>query len=260
MKNLKQRIRSGELLHGSWINLGSSVTAGIMGKAGFDWVLIDMEHGPGTESETFLQLQALENGTAAALVRVESASRMRISRVLDMGAEGVMIPQVKTIDEVKEAIGAIHYPPKGIRGAAMMIKATNFGKDAGSYYQNTEDRLVGIIQIETAEILQHLDEVASIDGVDVLFVGPSDLSLCLGVFRQFDHPVYRQTIARIARAAKNAGKAAGVHFSGMDQYDRYYELGYRFIACGADSSFLVNGAGQMVDEMEMKKQKKRGNH
>ncbi|MBD3288811.1 2-dehydro-3-deoxyglucarate aldolase, partial [candidate division KSB1 bacterium] len=120
MKNLKQRIRRGETVLGCWLNLGSSLAAEMVGLAGFDWVLIDLEHGAGTEKDVLYQLQALEHGTAAPIIRVEGFERQRIHRVLDYGAEGIMCPRIKTAAEAKQAVGAIRYTPEGLRGVAKM--------------------------------------------------------------------------------------------------------------------------------------------
>src|SRR6185436_9265276 len=118
MKNLKRRLKQGETLHGCWLNLGSSVTAEIVGMAGFDWVLIDLEHGAGTEKDVLHQLQALEHTPATAVVRIESAQRQRIHRVLDMGAEGVMVPRISNAAEAATVANGLHYPPDGNRGIA----------------------------------------------------------------------------------------------------------------------------------------------
>src|SRR4028119_1001762 len=118
MKNLKKRLRQGETLNGCWLNLGSSLTAEIVGHAGFDWVLIDLEHGAGEEKDVLFQLQALEHTSTGAIVRVESADSPRIHRVLDMGAEGVMCPRINNIAEAKKAVRWFHYPPSGGRGVA----------------------------------------------------------------------------------------------------------------------------------------------
>ena len=116
MKKIKRRIKAGETLAGCWLNLGSSVTAEIVGLSGYDWVLIDLEHGAGEQTDLLHQLQALEHTPAAALVRVESYQKERIHRVLDLGANGVMVPRIKSATEAKAAIAGIHYPPAGVRG------------------------------------------------------------------------------------------------------------------------------------------------
>ena len=242
MKNIKERIYNGETLLGCWLNLGSPLTSEIVGMAGFDWVLIDIEHGAGSEGQVLPQLQALEHTTAASIVRVESYQRQRFHRVLDLGAEGIMCPRIYTPADAEQAVKGIRYQPEGARGMAKMIRAAKFGADFESYLANQRENLVCIVQIETAEILDSLDSVAATDGVDVLFVGPTDLSLALGVYGQPDHPKFVEAIKATADAATRHGKAAGILLKDPDEFEKYYSLGYRFIACGSDGVFVQNGA------------------
>jgi 2-keto-3-deoxy-L-rhamnonate aldolase RhmA len=249
MKNLKQRLLNGETLNGCWLNLGSAVTAEIVGLSGFDWVLIDLEHGAGSESTTLSQIQALEHTTAGVIVRAESTEPQRIHRVLDMGAEGVMCPKVRNAEEALKVVKGLHYPPFGNRGVAKMVRATQFAQNFNDYYQKSRDQILGVVQIETIEVLSHLDEVAAIEGVDVLFIGPADLSMELGIFGQFDHPTFVDALNKIVTAAKKANKAVGILFFNPDDYQRYHNLGLRFLACGADATFVAEGARTMAAKM-----------
>jgi len=246
MKGLKKRIHGGETLLGCFLNLGSSVSAEIVGSAGFDWVLIDFEHGSGSELEVLHQLQALEAHGAASIVRVESCQRQRIHRVLDFGAEGIMVPRIETPGEAELAVKAMRFQPEGLRGVAKLNRASGYGTDFEKYLESGQHEIVGVIQIETAESLRHLDEIASIDGVDVLFVGPLDLSTALGVSQQWDHPLFLDALARTAQAALRAGKAAGALLFSPEEFRKYLELGYRFIACGSDAGFIAGGARSTV--------------
>lgn len=254
MKNLKQRLKNGETLHGCWLNLGSSLTAEIVGLAGYDWVLIDLEHGAGTEKDVLAQLQALEATPAGAIVRVESSASQRIHRVLDMGAEGIMCPKVNTAEEARQVVSGLRYPPHGHRGVAKMVRATQFAQNFQSYYENAQDNLLGVVQIETAEALDHLDEIAALDGADVLFIGPADLTMDLGIFGQFDHPLFKDAVQKITAAARKAGKATGILFFNPEEYQNYHDQGIRLIACGADATFVANGAREMAKQLaEMKR-------
>ena len=249
MKNIKARIYNGEILIGSWLNLGSSLTSEIVGMSGFDWVLIDIEHGSGSEGQILQQLQALEHTPAASFVRVESYQRQRFHRILDLGAEGIMCPRINTLEEARQAAKAIRYPPDGVRGVARMVRATNFGSDFSEYYANQKKNLVCIVQIETEEILNSLDAVAAIDEIDVLFVGPMDLSIALGVYGQLDHPRFIDALKATADAATKEGKAAGILLQNPEEFKKYYELGFRFIACSSDSSFVQIGARKMAESL-----------
>jgi 2-keto-3-deoxy-L-rhamnonate aldolase RhmA len=251
--NLKQRIFSGEAVHGSWVNLGSLVSAEIMGRSGFDWLLIDLEHGAGNDTTMYQQLQVLESTYSTPIVRTDELSRSKVQRILDAGAKGIMFPQIQDKEEAQLAVNMMYYPPKGVRGMAKMVRATGFGKNADEYIADLDQHLVGVMQIENLNAVKEIDAIAAIPGVDVLFVGPSDLSLALGIFAQFDQPAYQQAIRDVARAAKKYGKAAGVLLQNINEYEMYYELGFRFLACGADGSFVARSAEALAKEMrEMK--------
>lgn len=250
MKNLKKRLQQGETLVGCWLNLGTSITAEIVGLAGFDWVLIDLEHGAGAEKDVLHQLQALQHTTAGAVIRVEGSQRQRINRVLDMGAEGIMCPRITNAEEAVEVAASVHYPPKGKRGVAKMIRATGFGKNFDNYYKESTENLLGIVQIETEEVLSHLDEVAATDGIDVLFIGPSDLTMALGIFGQFDHPLFKDALKATVNAAEKAGKATGILLFNPDDFKTYRNLGIRMLACGSDATFVAEGARSMAAKLK----------
>lgn len=250
MKNLKKRLQAGETVNGCWLNLGSALTAEIAGLAGFDWVLIDLEHGAGSESGLAAQLQALQHTPAAPIVRVESAEGQRIHRVLDMGAEGIMCPRINNLAEARRVVSGMHYPPHGTRGVAKMVRATAFGRDFAEYYRDAKENILGVVQIETVNVLNHLDEIAALDGVDVLFVGPADLTMELGIFGQFDHPKFKAALKATLKAAQNAGKATGILFFNPDDYPMYHDMGIRMIACGADATFVADGARNMAARLQ----------
>jgi 4-hydroxy-2-oxoheptanedioate aldolase len=250
MKQLKARLRNKEAVIGCWLNLGSAVTAEIVALAGFDWVLIDLEHGAGGEQDVIAQLQAISATPTAALVRVESHDKRRIHRVLDMGAEGVICPHIDDALQARDAVDGIRYPPHGSRGVAKMVRATGFGKDFNAYYGQSNDEILGVMQIESPEALLHLDEIAAIDGVDVLFIGPADLSMSLGIFGQFDHPLFVDAVNATVAAAERAGKATGILLFNPDDYARYFELGIRMIACGADATFVAEGSRTMASRLQ----------
>lgn len=249
MKNLKRRLQNGDTIHGCWLNLGSALTAEIVGLAGFDWVLIDLEHGAGTETQALAQMQSLEHTGAGIVVRVESAEPQRIQRILDMGAEGIMCPKINNINEAKKVANGLHYPPIGQRGVAKMIRATQFGQNFQGYYETSQENILGIVQIETKEALNHLDEIANVKGVDVLFIGPADLTMELGIFGQFDNPIFIDALQRTIAAADKAGKATGILFFNPDDYKKYHQMGIRFIACGSDGAFITDAAKQLAEKM-----------
>ena len=246
MKNLKERVRRGDTLFGCFLGLGSALTAEIMGMAGYDWALIDLEHGAGGERETLYQLQALEHTSAATIVRVESNIRQRAHRVLDLGASGIMFPRIDTPAQAVDAVAAMRYPPAGVRGVALANRACEYGSAARAYMQASSDSLLCVAQIETVSSLENVEEIAAVEGVDVLFIGPSDLSQSLGIFGEFTHPRFTSAVKRIAAAARQHRKAIGILLPKPDDFDLYYELGFRFIASGADGVLLNNAARNLV--------------
>ena len=239
--NIKQRLQKDEAVHGCWLNMGSAVSAEMLSEAGFDWLLIDLEHGFQTERDVLPQIQAMSRSKTVPIVRVESNQLQRVQKVLDTGAMGVMFPRLYKLEDVRQAVAGLRYPPVGNRGIAKMIRPSDYGKDFEGYLEATLN-ILGIIQIETIELLEQVEEVAAVEGVDVLFTGPSDLSMALGVFGQWEHPDFIAAATRIAAAARKHGKAAGVLFMDPSQYGFYYEKGYRFIGCGSDMLFLNEGA------------------
>jgi len=253
MKQIKKRLKSGETLIGCWLNLGSSITAEIVGLSGFDWVLIDLEHGAGEPKDLLHQLQALEHTRAAAIVRVESHQKERIHRVLDLGAEGVMCPRIYSAEEANAAVRGMHYPPIGIRGVAKMVRATGFGKAFDQYKSGTFESLLGIIQIETVEALEELDQIADTSGVDVLFIGPADLTVALGIDGDLNHPLFLEAVDRIVNAAKKASKAVGILIFDPDDFKKYQEMGIQLIACGSDATFVASGARELHSKLSQYK-------
>jgi len=249
MKGLKKKIRNGEAVIGCWLNLGSALTAEIVGSAGYDWVLIDLEHGAGEEKDVMSQLQALHHSNTAAIVRVESDQKQRIHRVLDAGAEGVMVPHIDDSNQARKVVDGIRYPPGGSRGVAKMVRASGFGKNFAEYYAGSNDNILGIVQIETPEALNNLDEIAAIDGVDVLFIGPADLTMSMGIFGEFEHPLFTDAVNATVAAANKVGKAAGILIFNPDEYSRYYQMGLRVIACGADATFVAEGSRTMAAKL-----------
>jgi 4-hydroxy-2-oxoheptanedioate aldolase len=218
-------------------------------------LLIDLEHGMGDEPRTLQALQAIEHTGAAGIVRVESHVRQPVHRILDLGPEGIMFPRLTGTEESRAAIATMRYQPAGLRGVARSIRATQYGANFSEYMEHFAENSLGIIQVENEEILGELDAVAAIDGVDVLFIGPSDLSLALGIFGRIDHPKYLDAIERTARAAQKAGKATGVLIGSPDEFPMYAKLGYQFIACGVDMGYVYKGSRAMIAELREQRDK-----
>ena len=240
-QSFRDRLRHGELLLGAFLQLGSPVAAEIAARCGLDWALIDLEHGSGSEADLVPQLQALGAVGTPAMVRVESLSRLRIGRALDLGARGIMVPQLNDAEGAVEFVRYLRYPPLGVRGVGLSARGAGYGTASHEDVGRIGESLAGIVQIETEKGVSNASQIASVDGVDVLFVGPSDLSHALGVPGRFDHATYMQALRAIADAARSNGKALGVHIPGASEFGRYHSLGFRFISIGTDASALATG-------------------
>jgi 4-hydroxy-2-oxoheptanedioate aldolase len=238
---LRRRIQSGETLFGAWDSLGSPSSAELLGRSGLDWVVVDLEHGAATEAELLAHLTAIELTGTSALVRPQSGERLRIGRALDLGAEGIVVPRLDTIDQVVEAVTFLRYPPTGQRGVALLTRGARLGTVNHAGVAALNDDIVGIIQIESPSALEASEAFAATDGVDVLFVGPADLSHSLGVPGQFASPVYQDALRRVVAACRAHGKAAGILLYDHASFKPHLDLGFRFVGIGADVSFVNDG-------------------
>ena len=253
MKFIRESVLSGELLTGMWCNIASSISVEIAGRSGFDWLLIDLEHGVGDLSHLVPQLQALGGSPSAPIVRIGWNDPTRFKRVLDIGALGVMVPYVSNPEEAQAAARSMLYPPQGIRGIATLTRANAYGNDLEEYLQKANDGLLTVVQIETPEAVDTIDGIAAVDHVDVLFVGPMDLSSNLGIQRQYDHPTFRDAIKKVIAAAKNHGKAAGTLLASPAQIDGAIEDGYTFVALSSDAAILAKGMRETAAVLNAKK-------
>ena len=238
---LRRRILAGETLFGAWDSLGSPGSAELMARAGLDWVVVDLEHGNATEAELLAHLNAIEVGGAAALVRPQSGERLRIGRALDMGAAGVVVPRLDTIEQVREAVTFLHYPPTGQRGVALLTRGARLGTVSHAGVAALNQDIVGIVQIESPSAVEAADEIAATDGVDVLFVGPADLSHSLGVPGRFAEAAYQDALKRVVSACRAHGKAPGILLYDHASFRPHLDLGFTFVGIGADVSFVNDG-------------------
>jgi 4-hydroxy-2-oxoheptanedioate aldolase len=239
--NFRARVLAREWVTGTFLNLGSPIAVEVAGLAGFDWVLIDHEHGPGGEDTLLHQLQACNGTPAVPIVRIAWNEPARFKRALDMGAHGVMVPLVSTAAEAKAAVSAMSYPPRGVRGIAKFHRAAGFGADFEDYYVHAHEWLLAVIQIETPQAVANIDEIAAVAGVDVLFVGPTDLSFNMGIRDQLDHADFRAALKKVSDAAKKHGKAAGILVHNPALVPVCRELGYTFVALGSDGGAVRSG-------------------
>jgi 2-dehydro-3-deoxyglucarate aldolase/4-hydroxy-2-oxoheptanedioate aldolase len=239
--SLRARLRAGEPALGTFLSLGSTLTAEVCAAAGFDWLLADLEHGAGGEDALVGQVLAAAAHGVPVIARVESADRIRAGRVLDAGAAGVMFPRLDTSASVTEAVAHLRYPPAGDRGVATYNRACQFGLRPEAL-DTANDAVLAVVQIESVDSLDAVERIASIPDVDVLFVGPRDLTHALGVPGRFDAPEYRAALARVRDAARANGIVAGVLAATRAAAEAHVADGFTFVAVGSDASLLASSA------------------
>jgi len=239
--SLVQRVRHGEYLRGTFLNLGSALVAEVCALSGFDWLLVDLEHGAGGEEGLADQLLAGAAHGVSVIARTESAERIRVGHLLDLGVEGVMFPRLETPEEVRAALAHLWYPPRGDRGIAGYNRARRFGGD-GLTGDEVNEGILAVVQVESVTALENLDEIAALDGVDALFIGPADLSEALGVAGQLEHPVFQDALDKVVAAATRNDVAAGIFVGDPTQVPTYRNRGFRFLSVGSDSSLLRGAA------------------
>jgi 2-keto-3-deoxy-L-rhamnonate aldolase RhmA len=225
----------------------SPLAAEVVGRSGMDWVLIDLEHGSADESDLITQTMAIAGTGATPLVRVETGERIRIGRALDRGARGVMVPQVRSADEARTVVRRMRTQPAGERGIALFNRGMGYGERGHAGAASIHEELLTIVQIESNEAVGDADDIARVDGVDVLFVGPADLSHALGIPGDIEHPDFDAAIARVGRAAAGAGKAAGVLVWNPEDVGRYITQGFTFFALASELNILDRAARQALD-------------
>lgn len=238
-----------DVLCGTFLNLGSAASVEITASLGFDWLLIDLEHGCGTQADLRPQLLAAATCRIPTIVRVPSSDPDAVKFALDSGAAGIMFPYISTAREAEQAVQIASYPPRGSRGVAANIRATNFGADHAAYLQTANERVVVLAQIETPQAVKQAGQIAAVEGVDVLFVGPLDLSVNLQCPGDFDHPNFVDALAEVVQASQQFRKAAGI-LSRPELVTRHIQMGFKFMALGSDMGAVRNGMANNLKLMK----------
>ena len=241
----KQALKSGRLQLGLWHSLASHLVVEILANSGFDWIFIDTEHSPNELPMVLTQLQAMGGGTAHAVVRPAWNDPVVIKRLLDVGAQSLLIPYVETAEEAERAVQSVRYPPRGFRGFASQARASRYGRIKG-YHKAADAEICLLLQVETRRGLENLERIAGVEGVDGVFVGPGDLSAALGYLGQPNHPDMVKTIDDAIRRIKAAGSAPGILTGDPQLGQHYIEQGCLFAAVGSDIGILANGAEQLA--------------
>ena len=241
--NLKERMRSGGFTIGSWITLGHAGIAEIMANAGFDWLVVDLEHSVISIETAGDLIRVIDLCGVAPLVRLTSNHPDQIKRVMDAGAHGIVVPMVNCADDAARAVTAVHYAPEGVRGAGL-ARAQGYGVRFKEYFAWQKLNAIVIVMIEHKDALEHLDQILTVPGVDGFIIGPYDLSCSMGIPGQFDHPDFVAAKERILATAGRLGVSAGLHIVEPDHELLAQALreGYRSIAYSVDMRLLDVGA------------------
>ncbi|MFT6074393.1 MAG: 4-hydroxy-2-oxoheptanedioate aldolase [Yoonia sp.] len=240
VNTLKNALKAGQVQFGIWLTSGTGVLAELAGNAGFDWCLIDGEHGPNTVSEMLPQLQALAISGTPAVVRVANAEAWMVKQVLDLGCQTVVVPMVDDAETAMAMARAMRYPPQGNRGmGAILARATGFGAVA-DYPHSANEQACLLVQAESAQAVENIDAIAATEGVDGIFIGPADLSADMGYPGQPDHPEVEAAIDYLIARTIAAGKIAGIITFDESRLNEYAEKGVTFLGVGGDLLVLGN--------------------
>jgi 4-hydroxy-2-oxoheptanedioate aldolase len=241
VNRFKRALCEGRPQIGLWSVLANASVTELLGTSGYDWLLIDMEHAPNELPDVQAQLQALRGPVTTPIVRPPWNDMVWVKRVLDLGAQTLLIPYVQTAAEAAQGVDYMRYPPAGRRGVAGGTRATQWGR-IRDYYQRAEEELCLLVQVESRQGLENLDAIAATPGVDGVFIGPADLSADMGHLGDAQHPQVQGAIEDAVRRIRQAGKAAGILARGEEQGRKWLEAGCLFVAVGVDASLLAQAA------------------
>lgn len=246
INTFKKAITNGQLQIGFWQSLGTTITAEISAYSGFDWLLIDGEHGPNEIRNIRDQLQVVTPSPSQAVVRISGVDVVQVKRVMDAGAQSVLVPMVDTADEAALMAKAMRYPPEGIRGnGSGVVRASDYGRTPG-YLGNANDEACLLVQAETITAINNLEAICAVKGVDGVFIGPSDLATSMGHIGNPGHPEVQAVIEDAILRICAAGKAAGILMADETKARRYIELGALYVAVGSDVAVFANGAKNLA--------------
>ncbi len=231
--SFKRDLLAGKKLIGCWSSLASPITTEVLGVAGFDWILLDGEHSPNDMGTYIPQLMALKDSVSAPVVRPSWNNPVEIKRLLDAGFYNFLIPFVENVDEAQKAVAATRYPPQGMRGVSVSQRSNRYGT-VPDYFKGANDNMCVIVQIEGTAGVAAAPQIAALDGIDCLFVGPSDLAAGMGHLGNANHPDVQTAIASVFAAAKAAGKPSGILAPVEADARRYMAMGATFVAVGSD--------------------------
>jgi 4-hydroxy-2-oxoheptanedioate aldolase len=247
----KAALAAGRQQIGLWSSLCSNIVAEILSVAGFDWIVLDTEHAPNEIAGVLPLLQAMKGGSAEPVVRAAWNDAVLLKRILDIGGRSVLVPFVQNAEEARKAVAATRYPPQGIRGVALAPRANLYGS-VPNYHHNANQDICVLVQVETRSAMSQIEAIAAVDGVDGIFIGPSDLAADFGHLANPKHPEVQAAIADGCKRIRAAGKGAGMLTSDAEEIVRYLDMGFTFVAVGSDSGVLAANCKKLATQFKPK--------
>ena len=244
--SFKRDLLAGKKLIGIWSSLANEITTEALGVAGFDWVVLDGEHSPNNVRTFITQLMALKDSPTAPVVRPSCNNAAEIKLLLDSGFYNFLIPFVESADEARSAVSATRYPPQGIRGVSVSQRSNRYGT-VPDYFKNVNQHICVMVQIESRAGVAAVKDIAAVEGVDCIFVGPSDLAAALGHLGNASHPEVQAAIAQVFADAKAAGKPSGILAPVEADARRYLAMGATFVGVGSDLGAFRNATQALCD-------------
>ncbi|OGN95539.1 MAG: hypothetical protein A2Z71_02725 [Chloroflexi bacterium RBG_13_50_21] len=249
-KDIKAALKSGQPLIGSFFRLPSPDLAEIFGEAGFDFIIIDQEHGPLTPETTSNLVRACDLVGMAAIVRIPDNQPWYFQHALDVGALGVQVPQIRTLADAERAVQLSKFSPLGRRGVCRNVRAARYSaRDRFDYLEGSNRDTVVVIQIESKEGVENITEILGVPGIDVVFIGPYDLSQSLGLPGQVEHRLVRSAMEQVVTACHLAGVASGVYADSAEAVSHWVGMGVQYIAIGVDTALIYNLTSKLVAEL-----------
>jgi 4-hydroxy-2-oxoheptanedioate aldolase len=245
----KRALRAGRPQIGLWSSLSSNYSVEVIAGAGFDWILLDTEHSPADLENLLTQLQAAAAYPAHPVVRVPWNDMVTVKRVLDIGAQSLLVPYVSTAAEAKSAVSHTRYPPAGVRGVAGTTRATRFGR-VKDYARRAHEEICVLVQVETEAALANIEAIAATEGVDGIFIGPADLHASMGHPGEIANPKVKPLIDEAIRRIRRCGCAPGILTPNEADARHWLECGALFVAVGADVGILARGAEALAGKFK----------
>ncbi len=226
---------------GMWSTLCSNIVAESLSFSGLDWVLIDTEHSPNEVPNVMQQLQGMAAGAAAAVVRPAWNDAVLMKRLLDIGANSFLVPFVQNAEEAARAVAATRYPPQGIRGVSVSQRGNHFGR-VRDYFERANQEICVLVQVETAAAAECIEEIAAVEGIDGIFIGPSDLAADMSHLGNPKHPDVEAAILKAVKRCRSVGKPAGILAFSYEDAEAFFDAGFTFVAVGSDLGAVTKSA------------------